>query len=276
MDNYISVLIVEDDKVACDELSRCIEQYEDMRVAAICNSSSDALEKARFHLPNVIILDLELHRGGGNGLMFLDSLLTHPLSVDPFILVTTNNMSTVTLDQAKALGADFTLTKYEQGYCAQYVIDNIRMLRNAIRRKNTTNRLTLISPAVDEQLTRICIQRHLDIIGIKAKSKGYNYLTDAIYMVIHRNDEHLSKELAEKYKKSVASIERAMQNAIKQAWTTNDTEVLLQQYKSPIRPEKGYPTMMEFIYHYANKIKMEIDMEKVNMEKAKFERLSQG
>lgn len=274
MNTNLSILIVEDDKVACDELSACIEQYQDMCVAAVCNSSQDALEKARFHLPNVIILDLELHHGGGNGLMFLDSLLTHPLSVDPFILITTNNMSTVTLDQAKALGADFTLTKYEQGYSAQYVIDNIRMLRNAIRRKNTANRMSLISPAVDEQLTRICIQRHLDIIGIKPKAKGYKYLTDAIYMVIHRNDDHLSHTLAEKYKKTNSSVERAMQNAIKQAWTTNDIEVLLKNYKAPIRPEKGYPTMMEFIYYYANKIKMDIDMEKVNMEKAKYERLS--
>ena len=130
MSTILSILIVEDDKLACDELSRCVAQYDDMKIAAVCRNSKDALEKARFHLPNVIILDLELHHGGGNGLMFLDQLLANPLSLDPFILVTTNNMSTVTLDQAKALGADFTLTKYEEGYCAQYVIDNIRMLRN--------------------------------------------------------------------------------------------------------------------------------------------------
>ena len=147
MDNFISVLIIEDDVQACNELSQCIAQYEDMNVAAVTSSSREALELARFHLPNVIILDLELHHGEGNGLMFLDNLLAHPLTVDPFILVTTNNMSTVTLDQAKALGADFTLTKYEQGYSAQYVIDNIRMLRNAIKRKNTTVRATTVSPA---------------------------------------------------------------------------------------------------------------------------------
>lgn len=273
MNNFISVLIIEDDVQASDELCRCITQYEDMKVAAVCNSSRDALEKARYHLPNVIILDLELHHGEGNGLLFLDSLLANPLSVDPFILVTTNNMSTVTLDQAKALGADFTLTKYEQGYSAQYVIDNIRMLRNAIFRKNTTKRVSTVSPAMDEQLLKICIQRHLDIIGIKAKAKGYNYLTDAIYLVITKDDEHLSRALSAKYKKTNASIERAMQNAIKQTWTSNDIQVLLDNYTAPIRPEKGYPTMMEFIYYYANKIKREIDVEKMNVERAKFQNL---
>ena len=269
MNNFISVLIIEDDVQACEELTQCIAQYEDMKVAAVCNSSTDALEKARYHLPNVIILDLELHHGEGNGLMFLDSLLANPLSVDPFILVTTNNMSTITLDQAKALGADFTLTKYSQGYSAQYVVDNIRMLRNAIRRKNTTNRVPTLSPAMDEQLLKICIQRHLDIIGIKAKAKGYNYLTESIYMVITKDDEHLSRALAAKYKKTTASIERAMQNAIKQAWTTNDVQVLFDNYTAPIHPDKGYPTMMEFIYYYANIIKREIEVENMNVERAK-------
>ena len=263
MKNLINVLIIEDDKQACDDLTQCIAQYEDMAVADVCNNSQDALEKARYHLPNVIILDLELHLGGGNGLMFLDSLMANPLPMEPFILVTTNTMSTVTLDQAKALGADFTLAKYENGYSAQYVVDNIRMLRNAIARKNSTARVSTISAASAEQLLLIHIQRRLDMVGIKAKAKGYNYLRDAIYLVITNRDEHLSRTLAEKYKKSNTSIERAMQNAIKQCWTTNDVEVLYKEYKAPVNPEKGYPTMMEFIYNYANWIKQEMDAEKI-------------
>jgi len=274
--NYeLSILIVEDDATASAELSRCIEAAEDMSVVASCDSSQKAMELARFHLPNVIILDLELHRGGGNGLMFLDNLLANPLSMEPFILVTTNNMSTVTLDQAKALGADFTLAKYEQGYSAQYVVDNLNMLRNAIRRKNTAHHLSIISPAVDEKLIRIGIQRTLDILGIKPKAKGYTYLTDAIYMVMNKQNDHISHQLAKKYGKSSTSIERAMQNAIKQAWLTNDIEVLLDHYGAPIRADKGYPTMMEFICYLAKTINMEVDMEKVNIEKAKYERLAE-
>lgn len=258
MNTILSVLIIEDDKQACDELTRCIAQYDDMKVVAVCNNSEEAFEKARFLLPNIIILDLELHQGGGNGLMFLDSLLAKPLAMNPFILVTTNNMSAVMLEQARAMGADFTLTKYEQGYSAQYVIDNIRMLRNAILRKNNTNNLTSVSPAEEEQLIRSRIQRELDLIGIKVKAKGYNYLVDSIFLVITEDEKHLSKVLSEKYKMSNTSIERAMQNAIKQAWTTNDIEDLLKYYTARIRSDKGYPTMMEFIYYYANKVKMDV------------------
>lgn len=265
MNTILSILIIEDDKQACDELKQCISKYDDMKVVGICNNSQEASEKARFLLPNVIILDLELHQGGGNGLMFLDSLLANPLSLNPFILVTTNNMSAVMLEQVRAMGADFTLTKYEQGYCAQYVIDNIRMLRNAILRKNSTNNLITFSPAEEEQLIRSRIQREMDLIGIKAKAKGYNYLVDAIYLVISENEKHLSKVLSEKYKMTNTSIERAMQNAIKQAWSTNDIDDLLSYYTARVRSDKGYPTMMEFIYYYANKVKMDIKIDGLRM-----------
>ena len=50
-----------------------------------------------------------------------------------------------------------------------------------------------------------------------------------------------------------------MQNAIKQAWTTNDVEDLLQFYTARIRPDRGAPTLMEFVCYYANKIKNDID-----------------
>ena len=261
MNEILNIMIIEDDNLACAELKRCIEQYDDLNVVYICDNSTDALDKARYYMPNVIILDLELHLGGGNGLMFLDELIKNPLPMDPFILVTTNNMSRVILEQAKVLGADFTLTKYEQNYCAQYVVDNIRMMRNAILRKNRTNRTHTISPATKERQLRVCIQRHLDIIGIKAKAKGFNYLTDAIYLALTEPEAHISKTLSEKYKKTCTSIERAMQNAIKQAWTTNDIDILLDNYTSPIRADKGYPTMMEFIYNYVVKIKQEFDEE---------------
>ena len=261
MDTVISILIVEDDKQTCDELTRCIAQYDDMKVVATCNNSKTALEKTRYYLPNVVILDLELHYGGGNGLMFLDNLLDTPLSLTPFILVTTNTMSAVTLEQARAMGADFTLTKYEDGYSAQYVVDNIRMLRNAILRKNKMQHSMQLSPASEEHLIMSRIQRELDLIGIKTKAKGYNYLTEAIKLVIDDRECRVSHILSEKYKKSSTSIERAMQNAIKQAWTTNDVDALYNNYTAKIRDDKGYPTMMEFIYYYANKIKMDTTAE---------------
>ena len=69
--------------------------------------------------PDAIILDLELHEGGGNGLFFLSKLHDLGLEKLPYILITTQNTSNVTLEAARQLGADFIITKYERDYSAQ-------------------------------------------------------------------------------------------------------------------------------------------------------------
>jgi len=259
MKTILSILIIEDDIVACKELQQCIEACDDLKLTGITNNSKEALDLVVSTLPNVILLDLELHHGGGNGLLFLDQLQNLHIQHPPYILVTTHNMSEVTLEQARQLGADFTLTKYESGYSAQYVIDNIKLMRPAIIRKNTMIAPQLeLSPDEATELIRTRIERELDLIGINPKLTGYNYLIDAILLSVQGSSDNLSRALVPKYKKTEKSIERAMQNAIKHAWSTNDINELLQYYTARIRSDKGSPTLMEFICYYTAKIKRDI------------------
>lgn len=262
MNEILSILIIEDDVTACRELKECIEQHEELELVEITNNAHNALLLVRSHIPNVILLDLELHRGGGNGFIFLNELAKMNLDHPPYILVTTNNMSEVTLEQAKELGADFTLTKYEDGYCAEYVIENILLMRNAIRRKNSTIMpLPDMTPAQAEQLLIKRIQRELDLVGVSTKLLGYNYLVDAILLTIQGHVGNLARILAPKYAKSEKSIERAMQSAIKQTWQSADIDDLLHYYTAKVRPERGCPTLMEFVSYYAMRIKNEKDLE---------------
>lgn len=260
MEKVLSILIIEDDVEACNELEHRIKKEDNLKVVGITNDSNKALSLVRAHLPNVIILDLELHHGGGNGLIFLNELKKLTLEHQPYILITTNNMSEVILEQARELGADFTLAKYETGYSADYVIENIQLMRTAIIKKNSKfSPLPALTPAEAEQLLIKRIHREMELIGINPKALGYNYLVDSIQLIMQDTDITVSRILAPKYGKSEKSIERAMQNAIKQAWNTNDVDDLLQFYTARIRPDRGAPTLMEFICYYANKLKNDID-----------------
>ena len=262
MDKILSILIIEDDSSACRELKECIEAQEELHLAAITNNAVDALLLVRTHIPNVILLDLELHQGGGNGLIFLHELSKMHLDHPPFILVTTNNMSEVILEQARELGADFTLTKYEQGYSAEYVIQNLLLMRKAIHKKNTQiASLPDMTPAQAEQLLIKRIQRELDLIGVSTKLIGYTYLVDSILLTVQGYKGNLARELAPKYGKSEKSIERAMQSAIKQTWQSSDIDDLLTYYTARVRAERGCPTMMEFVSFYATKIKHDRDLD---------------
>lgn len=260
MDRILSVLVIEDEELTSREVVDCIEKDEGLKLAAATNNSHEALELVRMHLPNVIILDLELHYGGGNGILFLHELHKMELELPPYILVTTHNMSDVTLEQVRKLGADFILTKYETGYSAQYVIDNINLMRHGIRQKNISKGLEIpISPAEKDRKLITRIQREMDLIGIKPNAVGYKYLVDAIFLTYKGERGNISKMLAPKYRKTDKSIERAMQNAIKQAWVTNDVEELLKHYTARVSIDRGAPTLTEFICHYATKIDRDVD-----------------
>lgn len=261
MDKQLSVLLIEDDTIACQEFEQYIDQCDDIRLSAVTNNSQEALDLTKYHLPDAVILDLELHHGGGNGLLYLKELPKLNLTHIPYILITTHNSSTVTYEYARNLGADFILAKYEDNYSTQYVIDFLRMMRDAIFSKNSLNSAATNEPLSPEALERKLkkrIQREMDLIGISPRTVGYRYLIDAIAITYNNPEPNLVRSLAARYKKSESSIERAMQNSINSAWVHSDIEDLLKYYTARILSEKAVPTVMEFVYYYATKLQNEM------------------
>lgn len=256
MDKKLVVLLIEDEPSECAAIQNYIEPLDDISLIGVSNNSEKALVLTKAYLPDVVILDLELHQGGGNGLLYLSALNDLKLTKRPFILVTTNNTSEVTLAYARQLGADFIMTKYNSDYSAKSVIDFLRSMKSIIISHTGCSNITMpdMTPAQKERLQMQRIQRELDLLGVSPKVKGYRYLVDAIQFYIEDPGENISRRLAEKYKKTAASVERAMQNAINHTWATSDTEALETHYRARIRPEKGMPTMMEFISYYAREI----------------------
>ena len=259
MERELTVLLVEDDEKACVEIQRYADTTDGIRIINTTNNSFTALEMMKASLPDAVILDLELHLGGGNGLLFLTEMRKMELPRRPYILVTTNNASNITLEQARKLGADFIMAKYETQYCAQYVIEFLRMMSAAIFQAASPSAGSPEIVSEDQHKRRFTkrIQRELDLIGISPKAIGYQYLTDAIMLTYEDPAPNLCRRLSEKYHKTDVSIERAMQNAINRAWRISDPDDLLEHYTGKVRSDKGVPTLMEFVYYYVNKLKLE-------------------
>ena len=260
-DKTINILLIEDDVAACRELSLYIEKIDNLKLIGITGNSDEGVEMVKSMLPDVVILDIELHRGAGNGIMFLAKLNALKLSMRPYILITTNNSSNVTYESARQLGADFIMSKHKSDYSAQYVIEFIRMIQHTIMSRKPSDTENIIEEDPFEKnlpLYTRRVYRELDLIGISPKNIGYRYLADAILLIMRDPSANVYSELAENHKKSDASVERAMQNAINRAWRHSDIEELLAHYTARIHSEKGVPTTLEFVYYYANKVKMEI------------------
>lgn len=254
----LTILLVEDDPTACQNISKIIDDFEDLLLVGITNNATRAIELIKDTLPDAIILDLELHIGSGNGLSVLQGLTQMGLPKKPYILITTNNSSVVTYESARQMGADFIMSKHQADYSEQNVIDFLRMMHQVIQKNRTKAemaRVTTESPDQYNKRIRKRIMTELNMVGISPKAVGYQYLVDAIQMIIKKPAQNLCCIIGEKYSKTESSVERAMQNAINRAWKTSDLNDLLVNYTAHIHSSKGVPTITEFVYYYANKIK---------------------
>ena len=255
--NKINLIIVEDDNNTIEEYKAGIKCFDNFYLAATTSSSSEALEKVKEYSPHAVILDLELHKGSGNGLMFLKELSALNLKNKPFILVVTNNISSVTHSIARNLGADFVITKNQSDFSCKMVLEFLSSVA-ASALTSDINSPDAAKAAVSisyRETMKEKISTELDLIGISPKLKGRQYLADAIEITCKQRVPNLCSIIAKKYSKTDASVERAMQTAINHAWRNTDIESLERYYTTYINPQKGVPTVMEFIYYYSDKIK---------------------
>lgn len=258
MNQRLHVILIEDDADTCERFAKYTETNNDIVLLSVTNNSYRALELVNEYLPDAIILDLELNEGKGNGILFLQGLNNLSLAFKPFILITTNNSSSTMYEYTRQLGADFIMSKHQADYSEQKAVDFLTTMKDIIKntKKNQCpEHITVVSPYEHKKRLTRMIMLELDNIGISSKMIGYKYLTDAILYVIDNQNTNLCFNIGQKYNKTASSVERAMQNAINKAWQTNDIDELLRHYTAKINSEKGVPTLTEFIYHYAAKIK---------------------
>lgn len=257
MERELHILLIEDDPDTCRNFAEYIDTKSEVVLTGITNNSYRAIDLVKEGVPDAVILDLELNEGQGNGLMFLQELETLSLPFKPYVLVTTNNSSATTYHFARKTGADFIMSKHQEDYSEKRAVDFLCMMKQTIQSiRNTpdsTKQASSSAPS-NKQLMRL-ISLELDAVGISPKAIGYQYLSEAVLLIIQGQPHNICSTLAKQYKKTDSSVERAMQNAINKAWRTTDIEDLLKNYTARINSDKGVPTLTEFIHYYANKIK---------------------
>ena len=132
MEKTLHILLIEDDMNTCNRISNYIATKDNMDLAGVTNNSYVGIQYVQNTLPDAVILDLELHHGGGNGLFFLSDLNKLGLEKKPYILVTTYNSSKITLESARRLGADFIIGKYEDSYSPESAVDFLEQLLRSV------------------------------------------------------------------------------------------------------------------------------------------------
>ena len=101
-------------------------------------------------------------------------------------------------------------------------------------------------------------------VGVPAHIKGYQYLREAIMMVIGDIDvinqitKQLYPEIAKKYKTTPSRVERAIRHAIEVAWGRGQQDTVENIFGYTVSAAKGKPTNSEFIAMIADKLKLSL------------------
>lgn len=255
MKSTLKIMIVEDDDVTRNNYIDECKRTDNISIICATDSTEVAFNSVKEETPDAIILDLELHSGCGNGISFLKKLRSSELERQPYVLVVTNNISSITHDMVRKSGADFIMTKTQKDYNAKMVLEFLSSLQDSL--KTSGDNSSENENATQKRLSEK-IDKELDNIGISPKMKGREYLKTAIKMTCLKKRTNISAAVAEQFSKSSASVERAIQTAINHAWRITDVESLDKYYTAYINPKKGVPTVNEFIYYYADKINKEL------------------
>ena len=101
-------------------------------------------------------------------------------------------------------------------------------------------------------------------VGVPAHIKGYQYLREAIMMVVNDIDvinqitKSLYPDIASKFSTTPSRVERAIRHAIEVAWGRGQQDVVENIFGYTISAAKGKPTNSEFIAMIADKLRLEL------------------
>ncbi|GAW92305.1 sporulation transcription factor Spo0A [Calderihabitans maritimus] len=249
MGESISILIADDNKELCELLKEYLDEEEDFKLVGIAYNGLQTIKMIEQHEPDVVILDIIMPHLDGIGV--LEKLNNTRLSKRPkIIILTTLGQETTTLRSIE-LGADYYILK---PFDFQVLGTRIRQLANG---GNSSSQGPVRSRNLDVEVTRIIHQ-----MGVPAHIKGYQYLRDAILMVIEEVNllgavtKELYPMIAEKYNTTPSRVERAIRHAIELAWDRGNVEMMNKFFGYTINVERGKPTNSEFIAMIADKLRL--------------------
>ncbi len=262
----IKVGIVDDNKDFCDVVSDYLTSQDNMEVVFIANDGISAIDELKSgKCPDILILDLIMPHMDGFGV--LETLNNVEMSSYPRVIMTSAIGQDSIIQKAMSMGAQYYLVKSVN---MSMLVKRINQLENSAAdifkpesgpanlKKSLVLRDSLLNNDLEIDITNLIHE-----IGVPAHIKGYQYLRDAITLVVGNMDllGAVTKELyplvASMNGTTSSRVERAIRHAIELAWNRGKLETLESLFGYTIQNDKGKPTNSEFIAIIADKLRLE-------------------
>ena len=253
MAKQIRLLIVDDNAPLAAEISAFMNAQQEIEVVGTAENAREALEMVKLVHPNAIVADLIMPQT--DGFFLLEKLSGGEYGPMPKIIMLSAVSSESLYARAIALGATYYMNKpFSMDTLYQRLLDFFDLRKLDIQKQPALVR----SKSLDERITSIFLS-----IGIPAHIKGYQFLKEAIKLVIKKPEiinsitKQLYPSIARNFETSPSKVERAIRHAIEVAWNRGRIENLNTIFGYNIYTKNDKPTNGEFIALVADKLSME-------------------
>ena len=277
MKDKITILIADDNPDFARTLTSYIENDEELEIIGIATDGKQAVEMILNTEPDIALLDVIMPHLDGIGV--LEKINEANMRKRPMCIMLSAVGQDKITQRSLELGAEYYAIKPVDINVLLERIKDIRSYtpsqikepsfnnyKNNMQAREIKAQYIEISPEnkkAEENLEAL-VTNIIHEVGVPAHIKGYQYLREAIMMVVNNIDiinqitKQLYPDIAVKYHTTPSRVERAIRHAIEVAWTRGQTETVDNIFGYTISAAKGKPTNSEFIAMIADKLRLEL------------------
>ena len=271
MKEKTTVLIADDNQEFSQTLATYLQEQNDMEVIGIAKDGTEAIDMITNIAPDIVLLDVIMPHLDGIGV--LENLNMIRVNKRPICIMLSAVGQDKITQKAISLGAEYYVVK---PFDIELLIKRIRELKN-YKPSNNNSESNFISKDTKQQYIEIpegserrqdnleaLVTNIIHEVGVPAHIKGYQYLREAIIMVvndievINQITKSLYPQIARKFNTTPSRVERAIRHAIEVAWGRGQQEAVESIFGYTISASKGKPTNSEFIAMIADKLRLEL------------------
>ncbi|MCI8641431.1 MAG: sporulation transcription factor Spo0A [Clostridia bacterium] len=268
MKEKINILIADDNQEFAKTLASYIQEQEDMEVIGIAKDGKEAVEMITNVTPDIALLDVIMPHLDGIGV--LEKISVTKIDKRPTCIMLSAVGQDKITQKAVSLGAEYYVVK---PFDIELLIKRMRELENFrpsqninsfIGREIKPQYVEIASNEKTEENLEALVTNIIHEVGVPAHIKGYQYLREAIIMVVNDIDvinqitKSLYPKIAYKFNTTPSRVERAIRHAIEVAWGRGDQKIVENIFGYTISAAKGKPTNSEFIAMIADKLRLEL------------------
>jgi len=260
MGKRVKIIIADDNRSFCGMLQNYLQGQENLSIVGVANNGLEAWELIQTQEPDLIILDVVMPSLDGLGV--LERINARTTITRPKIIMLTAFGQESLTQEAMLLGVDYFILKpFDLDILSKRIRSLTQDLPSAPPQFPSSASPSVTTVGSGHNLIfEVTTMMHQ--IGIPAHVKGYQYIRDAIMMVVKDVSllgavtKELYPDIAKKYDSAPSRVERGIRHAIELAWERGQTDTLRQIFGYSMNVDRQKPTNSEFIALLSDKFRV--------------------